>query len=171
MDLNKDAINLKKKLDKIKQKKLSDKKLNEDVKSTDNSFENIPKEEILSEYFLFLKNLPVLPDHELNRLINTVKCSWGIEEILNSPLNPKALMHKGQGNFLTDKLSAKLGQSLRILAPPVKVCLLCKEKLSVSNRPTQVVVHSLTGPHLYSKYILRCQKCRLIEKSKLNPKN
>ena len=104
MDLNKDAINLKKKLDKIKQKKLSDKKSNEDVKSTDNSFENISKEEILSEYFLFLKNLPVLLDHELNRLINTVKCSWDIEEILNSPLNPEALMHKGQGNFLSRRL-------------------------------------------------------------------
>ena len=28
------------------------------------------------------EEFPVLPDHELNRLIATVKCSWGIDEIL-----------------------------------------------------------------------------------------
>ena len=56
MELNKDAINLKKKLDKIKQKKLCAQKMNENVQSIDNDAVNISKEEILSEYFLFLKN-------------------------------------------------------------------------------------------------------------------
>ena len=60
---------------------------------------------------------------------------------------------------------------MRVIASPVKSCLLCKEKLSVSNYPVQIVVHTLSGPKIYSKYILRCPRCRLVEKSKFNPVN
>ena len=171
MEFNRDALNLKMKLDQLKEKKKNNEKLNNDRDNAENMEigGGASKEEILSEYFQFLRNLPVLPDHELKRLINNVKCAWGIDEILQSQLKPETLLHVGKGIFLTDKLSTKLGQSLRILAPPVKVCLLCKGKLSVSNHPTQIVVHSLTGPCVYSKYILKCQKCRLIEKSKFDP--
>ena len=102
-------------------------------------------------------------------MINTVKGEWGIDKILKSQLEPDTLLHLGKGNLLTDKLSTKMGQSIRILSPPVKDCLLCKESLSISNHPTQIVVHTLTGPVMYSKYILKCQRCRLIEKSKFNP--
>ena len=129
----------------------------------------VSKEEILSEYFQFLRNLPILPDIELNKVIDTVKSEWGIDEILKSQLKPAALLHLSKGNLLADKLSTKMGQSIRIISPPVKDCLLCKESLSVSNNPTQIVVHTLTGPVMYSKYILKCQRCRLIEKSKFNP--
>ena len=130
---------------------------------------SVSKEEILSEYFQFLRNLPILPDLELNKVINTVKSEWGIDEILKSQLEPIALLQLGKGNLLADKLSTKMGQSLRVISPPVKDCLLCKESLSVSNYPTQTVVHTLTDPAKYSKYILKCQRCRLIEKSKFNP--
>ena len=102
-------------------------------------------------------------------MINTVKGEWGIDKILKSQLEPDTLLHLGKGNLLTDKLSTKMGQSIRILSPPVKDCLLCKESLSISNHPTQIVVHTLTGPVMYSKYIFKCQRCRLIEKSKFNP--
>ena len=58
------------------------------------------------------------------------------------------------GGDLLDQLSIEIGQSLRIIAPPVTNCLLCKEKLSVNNKPTQIVIHTQTGPKMYSKYIL-----------------
>jgi hypothetical protein len=129
----------------------------------------VSKDEILSEYFQFLRNLPILPDLELNKVINTVKSEWGIDEILKSQLEPIALLHLGKGNLIADKLSTKMGQSLRILSLPVKDCLLCKESLSISNYPTQIIVHTLTATARNSKFILKCQRCRLIEKSKFNP--
>ena len=57
----------------------------------------------------------------------------------------------------------------RILAPPVTHCLLCKEELKVHNKPTQIAVFTLTGPELYSKFILRCRDCRLCPKKDFNP--
>ena len=103
---------------------------------------SVSKEEILSEYFQFLRNLPILPDLELNKVINTVKSEWGIDEILKSQLEPIALLHLGKGNLLADKLSTKMGQSLRIISPPVKDCLLCIESLYVSYYQTKIVVHT-----------------------------
>ena len=182
MELSKDALKLKRKLEKIKKKRVRDEMNGDNVgvsvgvsvgpKQNEQAAHNnhsVSKEEILSEYFQFLRNLPILPDLELNKVINTVKSEWGIDEILKSQLEPIALLQLGKGNLLADKLSTKMGQSLRVISPPVKDCLLCKESLSVSNHPTQIVVHTLTGPAMYSKYILKCQRCRLIEKSKLNP--
>ena len=130
------------------------------------------KEEMLSEYFQFLRNLPVMPDVEKKRLIQKVKAEWNIDEILNTSLNPEVnLVHLKDGNNLIDKVSSKFGQSIQILAPPVKHCLLCKEVLSVNNKPTQIAVFGLKGPQIYSKYILKCQRCRLVEKSKFNHLN
>ena len=50
---------------------------------------SLSKEEILSEYFQFLRNLPILPDLELNKVINTVKSEWGIDEILKRQVTKK----------------------------------------------------------------------------------
>ena len=72
------------------------------------------------------------------------------------------------GHDLTDKLSAKLGQSLRIITPPVKNCLFCHEKSSV-HKKSQIAVHTLSGPKVFTKYLLKCQRCRLVKKSKFDP--
>ena len=174
MEMNKEALRLKRKLEKIQEKKerkpdIDEERVQNLGEKVANSDPLVSSEEILSEYFLFLRNLPILPDLEKQRLIDLVKNEWGIDEIIKSSLKPEILVHLKNGSDLSDRLSAKLGQSLRVIAPPVKICLLCNEKLSVSNYPTQIVVHTLTGPKIYSKYVLRCQRCRLIEKSKFNP--
>ena len=115
---------------------------------------------MLSEYFTFLRNIPSMPDLEKRKLIDLVKVEWNIDSILKSPIDPETnLIHLKNGSDLIDKLSSKIGQSLRIIAPPVKHCLLCKKLLTTNNRPTQIAVHSQTGPKIYSKYILKCQKC------------
>ena len=174
MEMNKEALRLKRKLEKVQEKKVSKPDIDEErVQSLSEkvtcSDAPVSIEEILSEYFLFLRNLPIMPDLEKQRLIDLVKNEWGIAEIIKSSLKPENLVHLKNGSNLSDRLSAKIGQSLRVIAPPVKICLLCNEKLSVSNYPTQIVVHTLTGPRIHSKYILKCQRCRLIDKSKFNP--
>ena len=81
MELNKDALKLKRKLEKIKNKRLNDEKNVDSVgismgpKQNEQAAQSTPsvsKEEILSEYFQFLRNLPILPDLELKKVINTV---------------------------------------------------------------------------------------------------
>ena len=60
-----------------------------------------------------------------------------------------------------DKLSVEVGRSFKFIVPPVTQCLLCGSNLTLHHKPTQVVVHTLTGPELYSKYIYRCRGCAL----------
>ena len=175
MELNKEARKLKKQLEarqkrtKVDQTATSSPPVNVEIKKHEQC---VSKDEIISEYFIFLRNLPVLPDFEKKKLIDLVKKEWGICEILNSSLNPEEnLTHLKNGNDLLDRLSAKIGQSLRIIAPPVKNCLFCKEILSVNHKPTQIAVHKKSGPQIHSKYILRCKRCRLVEKSKFDPSN
>ena len=78
----------------------------------------------------------------------------------------RTLVDSKNTSSLTDELSIKLGRSLRVLCPPVSKCILCDQKLSVNNQPVQIVVHTLMGPKMYSKYILRCKNCRLTTKEK-----
>ena len=173
MEMNKEAKKLKKRLDALKKKpEVNNSATSSSSPVVDSDIKCVTKDEIISKYFLFLRNFPVLPDFEKKKLINLVKKEWGIDEILKCSLSPEEnLTHLKNGNDLLDRLSAKIGQSLRIIAPPVKNCLLCKEILSVNNKPTQIAVHKMTGPQIHSKYILKCQKCRLVEKSKFNPQN
>ena len=63
--------------------------------------------------------------------------------------------------LLKDSLPIIHGRSFRVLCPPIKKCLLCEKDLSMPHKPTQVAVHTLEGPVLYSKYIYRCIGCRL----------
>ena len=126
-------------------------------------------EEKLSEYFNFLRNLPELIPSENQRLINSVKNEWKIYELLTNieQLNfEKKLINVGDGNFLLDELALKLGKGLNVLCPPVSRCLLCDEKLAINNKPTQIIVHGLRGPVIYSKYILLCKNCWLTTKDK-----
>ena len=60
---------------------------------------------------------------------------------------------------------------LRIVAPPVTHCLLCKEELKVHHKPTQISVFTLDGPEIFSKYILRCRDCRLCPKEVFDSAN
>ena len=86
------------------------------------------REEVLSEYLYFLRNLPELIPSENQRLINSVKNEWKIYELLTNieQLNlEKKLINVGDGNFLLDELSIMLGKSLSVLCPPVSRCLLC----------------------------------------------
>ena len=175
MELNKEAKKLKKKL--LAQVKKTEIICINTEKPCQVTYEDIPKskllvskEEILAEYFVFLRNLPVMPDFEKKKVIHLVKEEWGIDEILSSSLDPEeTLTSLKNGNDVLDRLSSKLGKSLRIVTPPVKNCLLCKEVLTVNHKPTQIAIHTQTGPKIYSKYILRCKRCRLVEKSKFDP--
>ena len=127
------------------------------------------REQALSEYFNFLRNLPDIIPGEKEKLIELVKHEWNIDDLL---LNihklkfEKKLVNIGNGDSLLDKLSIKIGRSLRVLCPPVSRCLLCNENLTMNNKASQIIVHTLEGPKMYSKYILRCRNCRLSSKEK-----
>ena len=60
---------------------------------------------------------------------------------------------------LLDALGNKLGLSLFFITPPTESCLLCDNPLDFNNEPSQVVTHTLSGPRLVSKYIMRCVNC------------
>ena len=107
----------------------------------------------------------------MNRLISLVKKELDIDNMLKLPINPENLLHIKTGGNLLETLSTKIGQSLKILAPPVIKCLMCEEPLGVSNEPVQIAFHKQTGPEIYSKYILRCQNCRLVKKSKFKKRD
>ena len=96
MDTNKEAQRLKKKLDEkwkrasvdkendqghteSKKHKGTNEAPNED---TQVKHEAPSKEEILSEYFLFLRNLPVMPDFEKTKLIETLMETLNLMKIL-----------------------------------------------------------------------------------------
>ena len=130
---------------------------------------NMSEEELLSEYLLFLPNLPDIILSEKRKIIDTVKNEWNIDKLLKNVENlkfEKKLVNKGEGGHLLDQLGIKTGRSLRVLCPPVKKCLLCDGALATNNAPIQIVVHTLNGPKMYSKYILRCKNCRLTSKQK-----
>ena len=124
-------------------------------------------EEILHEFMCFMKNLPILIESERRRLVNLVKHELQIDRILKSAnrldFNKLSKLEGGKKNssHIISQLSRKIGQSLNILAPPTTRCLLCYETLSMNNRPSQIVVHGMNGPELYSKYILRCKMCKI----------
>ena len=130
--------------------------------------------EILSEYLNFLRNLPDLIETEKKKLIDIVKKEWRIDEIMSNiqMLNfEKKLVNLKKGKSLLDELSIKLGRSLRVLCPPVTKCLFCDQRLAMNSKPIQIVIHQLTGPVMYSKYILRCKNCRLTTKQKFKSSN
>ena len=130
-------------------------------------------EQIFFEYLCFLRNLPILIRSERDRLIKLVKDEWQIEEIVNfiSDLDFKKLSKLKTQNQMLCELSRKIGQSLKVLGPPTTKCLLCDETLTLNNPPTQIAVHGLNGPQIYSKYILRCRMCKLDKKNKVGKIN
>ena len=127
--------------------------------------------EIYVEYCKFLQSLPDLIASEKEKIIEMVRVELKIEEIEKELdfTSFQNLKQKRDGKLLK-YLSIKLGFSLNILCPPVKSCILCYKKLKMNNKPTQVVVHSVTGPELYTKYIYRCRDCKLVRNPKSNNK-
>ena len=99
-----------------------------------------------------------------------VKDELCIDKILQdiNTCNFDRLVDTHQSSYLIEHLSIKLGFSLRILCPPVKSCILCEKTLTLNNKATQVMVHSVTGPQLFSKYSYRCRNCKLVKKAKVN---
>ena len=124
-------------------------------------------EEILYEFMGFMRNLPIMIKSEKNRLVQLVKSELQIDKILNSlpKLDLLKLSKLGSGNHVICQLSRKIGQSLQILSPPTTKCLWCLETLTMNNPPSQIVVHGMNGPEVYSKYILRCKLCKLDSKT------
>ena len=127
------------------------------------SFPNCSKEEILSEYMYFLRNLPPLIASEKVKLTNNVKNYLKVDSIILDfhKLDLNNLLHIKEGSHILDYMSVESGKSCKILCPPIQKCLLCGSGLTMSNKPTQVSVLTLHGPELYSKYIYRCRGCRL----------
>ena len=125
------------------------------------------KEDIYSEYQMFLKRLPPLTQSQRVQILSKVRKELKIDDIeatlkvdtkrLKS-LSP--LPDSGRKTPIMDALSIKLGISLNILVPPTTRCLLCYRELTFHNECTQVPVFTLTGPMMFSKYIWRCRKCR-----------
>ena len=93
-----------------------------------------------------------------------------IEEIIGS-LRFEVLSDRCNDSNILKELGIHLGYSLRILAPPLVKCLMCREELTVNNKATQIVVFTLDGPELLSKYILRCKSCQLCSKEEFKLEN
>ena len=108
-------------------------------------------------------------ESEKSKIIKLVKEELHIDEILSELqyCDFESLVCKKKGHLI-EYLSTKLGYSLKIICPPVKTCMLCEQILTLNNKPTQVVVHTVTGPEIYSKYIYRCRGCKLVRKSKID---
>ena len=98
--------------------------------------------------FKSLRSIKTLPSVLMHSKCTPTLESCGFVCLKCSPLNTLSIAH---------------GSSFRVLCPPVTKCLLCDKDLSMCNKPTQVAVHTLKGPVLYSKYIYRCFGCCLGE--------
>ena len=77
--------------------------------------QTVTKEEVFMEYLIFLRGLPLFIQNEQEKIIKTVRDKLKIAQIEQSleTLDFTKLLHKTEGNVIIEKLSAKLGQSLR----------------------------------------------------------
>ena len=125
-------------------------------------YSGLSSEEVFVEYLDFLGSLPDLIETEKKRMITVVEKELKIKELSRKidEFDFKTLMNR-KPSHLIDHLACKLGYSLKILCPPVKACLLCKKGLTVNHKPSQVIVHKITGPEIYSKFLYRCRECKL----------
>ena len=142
------------------------------VKTFDEIYSHLSKEEIFVEYVNFLRTFPDILYSEKTKLVDIVKQELKIEDILNEiqTCDFDRLVDKHESSHLIEHLSTKLGFSLKIVCPPVKHCILCENKLTLNNKATQIIVHTMAGPQLHSKYIYRCRNCKLVKKSKVTKK-
>ena len=77
--------------------------------------ELVTKEEVFMAYINFLKDFPLFIKSEKEKIIQNVREKLKIGHIEKSleSLNFDKLINKKDGNFIIEKLSSKLGQSLR----------------------------------------------------------
>lgn len=130
-------------------------------------FQRIYKQEteaqVYFEYLKFLKEFPAFETHDLKEIVDKVKHHLKIDYI-ESKISFLDLNFKSDdinNTPVLDALSAKLGFSLNILAPPTKTCLLCYRPLTnkYPGRKTLTALFTLCGPKLASKLILTCRNC------------
>ena len=119
------------------------------------------------EYDSYLKQLPSsLPVSEKKRLAKIVGDLLSIDEVTQrlskaSTAIGANFQNSVIGEFpVLDAVSAYLGYSWRILAPPTNVCpeLNCRGRLSIQKRgdvKTQVKLHTRLGTRIATKYIYR----------------
>ena len=125
------------------------------------------KEDIYSEYQMFLKRLPPLKNSQRVQFSSKVRKELKIYDIESTlKVDTKKLKSvspvpdSGRKTPIMDALSINLGTSLNFLVPPTTRCLLCNRELTFHNECTQVPVFTLTGPIMFSKYIWKCRKCQ-----------
>ena len=123
-------------------------------------YTGLSSEEVFVEYLDFIRSLPDLIETEKKKIICVVEKELKIMELSRkiASFDFKTLVNRKPSHFL-DHLVCKLGYSLKILCPPVKSCLLCRKGLTVNNKPSQVIVHKITGPEIYPKFLYRCRDC------------
>ena len=131
------------------------------------------KAQIYFEYLKFLKEMPQYENKEISNVINDVKENLQIDEIEKSIsfVDLDFSCSDINNTPVLDALSAKLGYSLRFIAPPVKCCLLCTKPLvhKYPGRKSLVALFTLTGPKISSKLTLTCRKCPAGWKLDLDP--
>ena len=111
------------------------------------------------EYALYMTQLPKLCASDRTKLKTAVEEELCFESFKDKSLGELNLASRvGQGTPILDNFSIKSGVSLKFLHPPVLKCILCHGNLHVNNSwnfkgkpPTQVKVHTMTGPQVYSK--------------------
>ena len=143
--------------------------INEKIKSKYENFEDIYKsvtdEDIVWEYSTFLKTLPTtVSSRARNKLINEVKSILKMDEVTKrlegKTDEEKTFSETTLETSVLDAVSALLGTSLKIIAPPTSSCVYCKKKLTEHNEPNHVQLHTRTGTKIALKYILRCRQCK-----------
>ena len=124
--------------------------------------------DVYYEYLHFRKLMPPLLPKVHGQLLEMVQNHLKISEVKmklvggNETVNftSSSLDEANHTYPLLDALSLKLGYSLRYLvAPPTTKCLLCNEELTLYNQPTTVVIHTLQGPQIGTKYSWQCRRC------------
>ena len=111
------------------------------------------------EYALYMTQLPKLCASDRTKLKTAVEEELCFQSFKDKSLGELNLASRvGQGTPILDNFSIKTGVSLKFLHPPVLKCLLCHGNLHVHHSwnfkgkpPTQVKVHTMTGPQVYSK--------------------
>ena len=125
-------------------------------------------DDVMMEYNSFLRGIPItLPLPEKDNLVQLIGEHLKIKEVSKRVFeeNHEAVFHNRKlGEFpILDSLSALLGFSWRIIAPPTQWCLHCKGPLEIvksqphksTQVPTQVKLHNRHGSTIASKYIFR----------------
>ena len=139
-------------------------------------YPDITPEELFCEDTMWLRYLDscLLPS-EQKEIIRIVKKELGIDHIIANlkDFNFENIKHIKKGSQVIEKLGIYLGKSLSFICPPVTNCIFCDKLLTKNNACSQVVVHHVNGPKMFSKYIYRCRNCKMskTKESALQPQD